>query len=53
MALDILYKLVTCDEVVIVKMNPVNDYVGPLMERAFAPLVERGFVAFAYGGAGE
>jgi hypothetical protein len=51
-ALDILHKLVTCDEVVAVKMNPVNDYLGPLLERAFAPLVERGFVAFAYGGAG-
>lgn len=33
-------------------MNPVNDYLGPLLRRALAPLVERGFVEFAYGGAG-
>lgn len=33
-------------------MNPVNDYLGPLMQRAFAPLVERSFLAFAYGGPG-
>ncbi|KAI8465000.1 MAG: Aldehyde/histidinol dehydrogenase [Monoraphidium minutum] len=51
-ALDILYKLIACDEVVIAKMNPVNDYLGPLLARVFAPLVERGFVQFAYGGPG-
>lgn len=33
-------------------MNPINDYLGPLLARAFAPLVERGYVQFAYGGAG-
>ncbi|GBF87574.1 NAD-dependent aldehyde dehydrogenase [Raphidocelis subcapitata] len=51
-ALDILHKLIVCDEVVVVKMNPVNDYLGPLLRRAFGPLVEAGFVEFAYGGAG-
>lgn len=50
--LDVLHKLITCDEVAVVKMNPVNDYLGPLLRRALAPLVERGFVEFAYGGAG-
>jgi hypothetical protein len=40
-------------QVVVVKMNPVNDYLGPLLRKAFAPLVEAGFVEFAYGGAGE
>ena len=27
------------------KMNPVNEYLGPFLERAFAPLIERGFLA--------
>lgn len=34
-----------------VKMNPVNEWVGPHLERAFAPLVERGFLRVVYGGA--
>jgi len=51
-ALDILYKLITEDEVVVVKMNPVNDYLGPLLRRAFKPFVDKGFLEFAYGGAG-
>ncbi|KXZ52739.1 hypothetical protein GPECTOR_8g131 [Gonium pectorale] len=49
-ALDILHKLVAEDEVVVVKTNPVNDYIGPLLRRAFAPLVEAGFLEFVYGG---
>ena len=47
--LDILYKLFADGEVVIVKMNPVNDYLGPVFERIFAPLVDAGYVRFAYG----
>lgn len=30
-ALDILHKLLAEDEVVVAKMNPVNDYLGPLL----------------------
>ena len=33
-------------------MNPVNDYLGPIFEEVFDDLVRRGFVRFAYGGAG-
>jgi aldehyde dehydrogenase (NAD(P)+) len=33
------------------KLSPVNDYLGPLLELAFAPLVKEGFLALAYGGA--
>jgi hypothetical protein len=40
-------------QVVVVKMNPVNDYLGPLLRRAFAPFVDAGYVEFAYGGAGD
>lgn len=49
--LDFLYKLVADGTVCIVKMNPVNHYLGPIFERAFAPLIEAGFLRFAYGGA--
>jgi aldehyde dehydrogenase (NAD(P)+) len=35
----------------ILKLSPVNDYLGPALELAFAPLVKRGFLALAYGGA--
>jgi aldehyde dehydrogenase (NAD(P)+) len=48
--LDVLHKLVNEGQVCILKMNPVNEYVGPFLEQAFAPLVERGFVRVAYGG---
>jgi aldehyde dehydrogenase (NAD(P)+) len=51
--LDVLYKLVAEGQVCMLKMNPVNEYLGPFLEQAFAPLVERGFVRIAYGGAGE
>ena len=31
-ALDILHKLIVDDEVVVCKMNPVNDYLGPYIQ---------------------
>jgi acyl-CoA reductase-like NAD-dependent aldehyde dehydrogenase len=34
-------------------MNPVNDYLGPLIEEAYRPLIERGFLKLVYGGAKE
>jgi len=49
--LDVLYKLIADGSVCMLKMNPVNHYLGPIFEDAFAPLVERGFLRFAYGGA--
>src|SRR5439155_10486194 len=36
-----------------VKMNPVNAYLGPYLERAFAEAVREGFLAILYGGADE
>lgn len=47
--LDILYKLFADGEVVVVKMNPLNDYLGPIFERMLAPLVDAGYLRFAYG----
>ncbi|MDD9938595.1 MAG: aldehyde dehydrogenase family protein [Myxococcales bacterium] len=49
--MDVLYKLFAEDEVVILKMNPVNEVVGPHLEKAFATLIERGFLSIVYGGA--
>src|SRR5207249_10178324 len=40
--LDVLYKLYVDGEVVILKLNPVNAYLGPIFERALAPLVADG-----------
>jgi aldehyde dehydrogenase (NAD(P)+) len=50
--LDILDRMINRGQVVICKMNPVNDYLGPIFEDIFAPLIRDGYLAFAYGGAG-
>lgn len=52
-ALDVLHKLYAEGQVVIAKMNPVNDYLRPHFEYAFAEFVERGWVRFVDGGAAE
>ncbi len=48
--MDVLYKLVVDDEVCLLKMNPVNEQLGPVLERALAPLVRAGYLRVAYGG---
>lgn len=52
-ALDAFHKLFNEGTVCILKMNPVNAYLGPIFQRAFQPLVERGFLSIVYGGAEE
>ena len=49
--MDAIYKLFVENEVVLLKMNPVNESIGPLLEKALRSLVDDGFLAFAYGGA--
>jgi aldehyde dehydrogenase (NAD(P)+) len=49
--MDVLYKMFVDGSVVLLKMNPVNEYLGPFLERALQPLIERGYLAIAYGGA--
>jgi acyl-CoA reductase-like NAD-dependent aldehyde dehydrogenase len=49
--MDVLYKLFVENEVVVLKMNPVNSVAGPHLERAFKPLIDAGFLAIVYGGA--
>ena len=50
-AMDILSKLFSENQIVIVKMNPVNAYIGMYLAQAFAPLIQAGFVSIVYGGA--
>jgi hypothetical protein len=50
---DVLYKLFVEDQVVLLKMNPVNAYLGPLIEESFRALVEGNFLRVTYGGAKE
>lgn len=49
--IDALHKLFVELQVVVLKPNPVNAYIGPLMEKAFRGLIERGYLGIAYGGA--
>ncbi len=49
--MDALYKLFVEDEVVVLKMNPVNEYLGPVIEKAFQCLVDDGYFGVVYGGA--
>lgn len=51
--LDVLTRLLNDGAVCIVKMNPVNAYLGPFLERAFAEPIRRGLIAVVYGGADE
>jgi aldehyde dehydrogenase (NAD(P)+) len=46
--LDILDRMINCGEVVICKMNPVNEYLGPVFEDIFAQLVRDGYL-IVYG----
>ncbi len=49
--MDVLYKLFAENEVVVLKVNPVNAFIGPLLEEAFKVLVDEGFLAIVHGGA--
>jgi len=49
--LDALAKLYQDNAVTLIKLNPVNADLEPVLNRALAPLVERGFVRVTSGGA--
>jgi aldehyde dehydrogenase (NAD(P)+) len=49
--LDTLYKLFVEGRVVLLKLNPVNDYLRPILEAVFAPLIDGGYLRLASGGA--
>ena len=49
--MDVASKLFVEGLVCVLKMNPVNEWVGPYLERALQPLVSRGYLRIVYGGA--
>jgi acyl-CoA reductase-like NAD-dependent aldehyde dehydrogenase len=48
---DLLYRLFVANHVVMLKPNPVNAYLGPLMEKGFSALIKLGYLRIVYGGA--
>jgi hypothetical protein len=52
-SMDLLTKMFNEGKVCVLKMNPVNAYVGPFLEAAFADPIRQGFLAIVYGGAAE
>lgn len=52
-AMDVITKMFNEGKVCVLKMNPVNAYLGPYIERAFATAIAQGFLAVVYGGAEE
>ncbi|MHC4875430.1 MAG: aldehyde dehydrogenase family protein [Planctomycetota bacterium] len=49
-AADALTKLAAESRTVLLKMNPVNEYLGTIFERAFRPLIEHDLLRVVYGG---
>lgn len=47
--MDALYKLFVDNQVVLYKTHPVNRYLGPLIEKGFAHLIEEGCFRLVYG----
>ena len=50
-ATDALSRLFHDGRVVLLKMNPVNDYLGEIFNRAFRPLVDKRWLRIVHGGA--
>ena len=48
--MDVATKMFAEGFVCVLKMNPVNEWVGPYLERALHPLVSRGYLRIVYGG---
>jgi aldehyde dehydrogenase (NAD(P)+) len=48
--LDVIYKSFVEGAVCVLKMSPVNAYLGEAFELALAPLISRGFLRIVYGG---
>ncbi len=49
--LDAVHKLFAEGQVVVLKLNPVNEYLGPFIEDAFSALIRDGYFRIVYGGA--
>jgi aldehyde dehydrogenase (NAD(P)+) len=51
--MDVITKMFNEGKVCLLKMSPVNAYLGPFIEEAFAEAIKRNFLAVVYGGAAE
>lgn len=51
--MDCFYKLFNEKKLCILKMHPVNAYLGPFFEKGFASLIDAGYVRIVYGDAAE
>ncbi len=49
--MDVLSKMFIEGFVCLLKMNPVNEWAGPFIERALEPLITPGYLRVVYGGA--
>ncbi len=52
-SMDVITKIFTEGKACVLKMNPVNAYLGPFLERAYAGAIASGYLAVVYGGAEE
>jgi hypothetical protein len=52
-SMDVLTKMFNEGKVCILKMNPVNAYLGPFLEEAFEEAIRQNFLAVVYGGSEE
>jgi len=48
--LDVLYELLSANRTAVLKVNPTQDALVPVFERALAPLIEPGFLRIVRGG---
>ncbi|MEY9968369.1 acyl-CoA reductase-like NAD-dependent aldehyde dehydrogenase [Streptacidiphilus sp. MAP12-16] len=49
--LDVLYQLYAYNRVVLLKLNPITDPLLPVLEQAFAPFINRGYLRIVTGDA--
>lgn len=49
-AMDVITKMFNEGKVCILKMHPVNAYIGPFIQEAFKEVIDRDFLAVVYGG---
>jgi acyl-CoA reductase-like NAD-dependent aldehyde dehydrogenase len=52
-ATDVAFKLFNEGKACLLKVNPVNGYLGPVLEQAFAAAIQAGVLAVVQGGAAE
>jgi aldehyde dehydrogenase (NAD(P)+) len=52
-SLDVITKIFNEGKACVLKLNPVNAYIGPYLERAYAEAIRRGYLSIVYGGVEE